>query len=90
VGRVEAVKVETMLCVHCEATEMATCVNGEPAGHVDHKCCCVRVDGVRVAIGICCGHMVGDELLREEDYHDGALWRALGDCTCHPRDEVSP
>lgn len=32
-----------------------------------HACHCVRVDGERIAVGICCGRELGEELLRAED-----------------------
>ena len=49
----------------------------------DHGCHCMRVEGVRLAVGICCGKMLGAGLLAEEDFHDGMPWAKPEDCTCH-------
>lgn len=54
---------------------------------IGHACHCARdARQIRVAIGICCGHRVGKELLAEEDFHDGAPWSKPEDCTCHKGD----
>lgn len=35
-----------------------------------HACHCVRDGGARVAVGICCGRMLGPELIRAEEEAD--------------------
>jgi hypothetical protein len=69
-------------CPHCGAAEFAVCANGDVTSRLDHDCHCIRVDGLRIAMGICCGHSVGDSNAREEDYHAGAPWSVEEDCTC--------
>lgn len=64
-----------MPCKNCGAENIGV-------GMLGHKCHCVREDGVRIAVGICCGRAIGAALLAEEDFHDGAPWAKPGDCTC--------
>ncbi len=40
----------------------------------EHGCHCVRTPEGRIAIGICCGRMVGEKTLAEEDAADQS-WR---------------
>lgn len=68
-------------CETCGRDHEAVVLEGEyyssgPACH------CMTVDGLRVAVGICCGRKLGASLLREEDFHDGAPWAEPGDCKC--------
>ena len=41
--------------------------DGEVFHSGGHACHCVREGGRRVAVGICCGKMLGAELLAEEE-----------------------
>ncbi len=56
--------------------------NGFPIKLSGHDCHCFYEDHIRVAVGICCGHMLGESLMKEEDFHDGAPWSLDEDCTC--------
>lgn len=44
--------------------------DGSPIIITGPACHCVYENHVRIAIGICCGHMLGVSLLKEEDESD--------------------
>ncbi len=54
-----------MLCTFCDA---------HAENLYTHDCHCVHVMGKRIAVGICCGRMIGESTLAEEDAHDVYYW----------------
>jgi hypothetical protein len=58
-----------MLCELCGRDPGAVEVIDEmPIG--GHGCHCIHIDGLRIAVGICCGRKLGASVLTEEDAAD--------------------
>jgi hypothetical protein len=45
-----------------------------------HDCHCLHQNGRRIAVGICCGHMLGESLLVEEDAADEKRMKEEKEC----------
>lgn len=61
-----------MICNVCGIDPEIVSINAEGMKVSGHGCHCVRENGKRIAVGICCGRTLGEELLTEEDASDEA------------------
>ncbi len=58
------------LCGVDPTVEYVRLLDGEAVPFRGHDCHCIRVGSERIAVGICCGHMLGARTLADEDAAD--------------------